>query len=154
MDRELHGRPNGVNPNGMRALATRVLPHALAFATGAATGFVLTFTHGHYLVDVAGATLPLGLLGGLAIVAALLAGMRLAFAERSAPSAAAAGVILASAALALPSANGSLYGPGDPVGYAWVVGPALLAIVIIGWPSPQRGGRVRATYPTGARESS
>jgi N-acetyl-1-D-myo-inositol-2-amino-2-deoxy-alpha-D-glucopyranoside deacetylase len=121
------------------AIAARVLPLVFAFATGAATGFVLTFTHRQYLVDVVGLTVPLGLIGGLAIVAALIAGMRLAFAERAAPIAAAAGVILGSAVLVLPGNSGSLYVPDDPIGYVWAVAPTVLAIVIIGWPSRRSG---------------
>ena len=103
-------------------MAARVFSIVLAFATGAGIGFVLTFTHRQYLLEVAGLTLPLGLIGGLAIIAALLTGMRLAFAERSAPIAAAAGVILGSAVLVLPGNSGSLFVPDDPVGYVWAVG--------------------------------
>ena len=121
----------------MTSIATRVLTLVLAFVTGAATGFVLTFVHRHYVVDLAGLAVPLGLIGALAIVAALLTGMRLAFGERAAPIAAAAGVILGAAVLVLPGNSGSLFMPQDPVGYIWAVGPAVLAIVIIGWPKPK-----------------
>lgn len=106
----------------------------LAFATGAAMGFVLTFTHRQYLVEVGPVTIPLGLIGGLAIVAALLAGMRLAFGERLSPIAAAAGLLVGAGILVFPGNNGSLYLETDPLGYIWVLGPTLLAIVIIGWP--------------------
>jgi hypothetical protein len=119
-------------------VAARVFSLVLAFATGAGTGFVLTFTHRQYVVELAGIAVPLGLIGGLAIVAALLTGMRLAFAERSAPIAAAAGVILGSAILVLPGNSGSLFVPDDPAGYVWAVGPTALALVIIGWPSARR----------------
>jgi hypothetical protein len=115
-------------------MAARVFTLVLAFATGAGMGFVLTFTHGQYIVDLGGVPVPLGLIGGLAIVAALLAGMRLAFGERVAPIAAAAGVILGSAILVLPGNSGSFFVPDDPVGYVWAVGPTALALVIIGWP--------------------
>jgi hypothetical protein len=118
-------------------MAARVFTLVLAFATGAGMGFVLTFTHRQYIVDLAGVPVPLGLIGGLAIVAALLAGMRLAFAERVAPIAAAAGVILGSAILVLPGNSGSLFVPDDPVGYVWAVGPTALALVIVGWPQPK-----------------
>jgi hypothetical protein len=125
------------------SIAARVFTLVLAFVTGAGTGFVLTFAHRQYVVEAAGLTVPLGLIGALAIVAALIAGMRLAFGERAAPIAGAAGVILGSAVLVLPGNSGSLFMPQDPVGYIWAVGPALLAIVIIGWPASQTG-RVRA----------
>ena len=128
-------------------MAARVFSLILAFATGAGTGFVLTFTHRQYIVDVAGAAVPLGLIGGLAIVAALLTGMRLAFAERIAPIAAAAGVILGSAVLVLPGNSGSLFVPDDPVGYVWAVGPTALALLIIGWPNARRYPKDREVTP-------
>ena len=111
----------------------------LAFATGAAMGFVLTFTHRQYLVEIGPLTIPLGLIGGLVIVGGLLAGMRLAFGERLSPILAAAGVMLGAGVLVLPGANGSLYLETDPLGYVWVLGPTVLALVIIGWPAPRRG---------------
>lgn len=125
----------------MTPIASRVFTLILAFATGAGTGFVLTFTHRHYVVELGDVALPLGLIGSLAIVAALLAGMRLAFAERAAPIAAALGVIAGTAVLTLPGNSGSLFLPDDPAGYIWAVGPPLLAVVIIAW--PQRRTRVR-----------
>jgi hypothetical protein len=143
VDRELHGRQGG----GLTAVAARAFTLVLAFATGAGTGFVLTFTHRQYIVDLAGVPVPLGLVGGLAIVAALIAGMRLAFAERIPPIAAAAGVILGSAILVLPGNSGSLFVPDDPVGYVWAVGPTVLAIVIIGWPQPRGRGEPQESLP-------
>lgn len=125
----------------MTAIASRAFTLVLAFVTGAGTGFVLTFIHGHYVVEWGDVPVPLGLVGSLAIVAALLAGMRLAFAERAAPIAAALGVIAGTAVLTLPGNSGSLFLPDDPAGYIWAVGPAVLAIVIIAW--PQRSTRVR-----------
>lgn len=124
----------------MTALA-RGVTLVLAFATGAAIGFVLTFTHRQFLVEVGPVTIPLGLLGGLAIVAALIAGMRLAFAERPAPMAAAAGVLVGAGILVLPGNNGSLYVDTDPIGYVWVLAPTVLAILIIGWPFGLRRAR-------------
>lgn len=142
MDGELLRGSDG----GLTVVAARVFTLVLAFVTGAGMGFVLTFTHRQYVVDLAGVSVPLGLIGGLAIVAALLAGMRLAFAERIAPIAAAAGVILGSAILVLPGNSGSLFVPDDPVGYAWAVGPTALALVIIGWPQPRAKREPRATW--------
>jgi hypothetical protein len=135
----------------LNAIAARAFTLVLAFATGAGMGFVLTFTHRQYIVDLAGVPVPLGLIGGLAIVAALLAGMRLAFAERIAPIAAAAGVILGSAILVLPGNSGSLFVPDDPVGYVWAVGPTALALIIIGWPQPRAARRkpMASIPPTG-----
>ncbi|HWH97962.1 MAG TPA: PIG-L family deacetylase, partial [Pseudolysinimonas sp.] len=88
-------------------MGARIFSLVLAFAAGAGIGFVLTFVHGQYLVAWAGLVVPFGLIGALAVVAALLAGMRLAFEERVAPIVAAAGVIFGSAVLVLPGGDGS-----------------------------------------------
>jgi N-acetyl-1-D-myo-inositol-2-amino-2-deoxy-alpha-D-glucopyranoside deacetylase len=106
----------------------------LAFATGAALGFVLTFIHRQYVVAVGPVDLPLGLIGAIAIVAALLLGMRLAFGERIAPVAAAAGALVGSAVLFLPGSGGALFDDSDPLGYVWMLAPTVLAIAIAGWP--------------------
>lgn len=119
-------------------MAARAFSIVLAFATGVGTGFVLTFMHRQYVVELGVVPVPFGLIGGLAVVAALIAGMRLAFGERTAPIAAAAGVILGAAVLTIPGNSGSLFAPDDPLGYVWAVGPTVLAIVIIAWPSPLR----------------
>lgn len=116
-------------------MTARILTLVLAAVVGAAVGFVLTFTHRQYVVEAAGLDLPLGVVAGLAIVAALLVGMRLVFADRVVPLAGGAGVVLASALLALPAANGSVLVLDDPVGYAWALGPALLTVVVVVWPA-------------------
>lgn len=125
----------------MTAIASRAFAFVLAFVTGAGTAFVLTFVHGHYVVEWGDVSVPLGLIGSLAVVAALLAGMRLAFAERAAPIAAAVGLIAGMVVLTLPGNSGSLFLPDDPAGYIWAIGPTVLAIVVIAW--PQRSPRVR-----------
>ena len=115
-------------------MITRVLTLVLSFVTGAGIGFVLTFTHRQYVVELGELSLPLGLIGGLAIVAALLSGMRLAFGDRLAALAAAAGVVLASVALIVPTRGGSALVLEDPISYAWAIGPTVIGAVIIGWP--------------------
>jgi hypothetical protein len=111
-----------------------VVAAALALVLGAAVGFVLTFAHRQFPVEVLGIRVPLGLVAALAIVAALLVGFRLAFGDRWIAVAAGAGVVLASAVLALPGAGGSLLVLGDAAGYLWAFGPALLALLVIVWP--------------------
>jgi len=119
-------------------MITRVLTLVLSFATGAGVGFVLTFTHRQYIVELGDLPVPLGLIGGLAIVAALLAGMRLAFGDRLAALAAAAGVVLASVVLILPTRAGSALVLEDPISYTWAIGPTVIAAVIVGWPARRR----------------
>lgn len=115
---------------------TRVLSGLLCFAIGAGIGVVLTFTHRAYLVELGGVPVPLGLLGALAIVAALLIGMRLGFGDRAAVFVAGCGVVLASVVLAFPVGAGSVLVLADPIGYAWALGPALITLATVFWPSP------------------
>jgi hypothetical protein len=119
-------------------MITRILTLILAFVTGAGMGFVLTFTHRQYVVELGGVHVPLGLIGGLAIVAALLVGIRLAFGDRFAALFAAAGVVLASVALILPARGGSALVLEDPISYAWAIGPTVIAALVIGWPVRRR----------------
>jgi hypothetical protein len=109
---------------------TIVLASAFAFVVGVATGFVTTFTHHQF--D------PWGLIAGLAIVAALVTGFRLVFGGRVIAAAAALGVVASTAVLALPGAGGTVLAPADPIGYIWAFGPAVLALVVVLWPSRRR----------------
>jgi hypothetical protein len=109
---------------------TVVLASAFAFVVGVATGFVTTFTHHQWA--------PWGLVAGLVIVAALVAGFRLVFGGRVIAAAAALGVIASAALLTLPGAGGIVLAPADPIGYIWAFGPALIAVVAVLWPSRRR----------------
>jgi N-acetyl-1-D-myo-inositol-2-amino-2-deoxy-alpha-D-glucopyranoside deacetylase len=119
-------------------MITRVLTLILAFVTGAGMGFVLTFTHRQYVVDWGDLRVPLGLVGGLAIVTALLAGIRLAFGDRLAALLAAAGFLLAAVALIVPARGGSALVLEDPISYTWAIAPTVIAAVVVGWPARRR----------------
>jgi hypothetical protein len=69
------------------------------------------------------------------------------FASRIIGAAAAAGVIGATALLTLPGAGGTVFVLSDPIGYAWAIGPALLAVVALAWPNPASGRKGSATRP-------
>lgn len=116
-----------------------VLGVAFAGAIGLASGIVLTFTHRQFA--------PWGLVLGLVLVIALLAGFRLAFGGRMHAAAAAIGVVVAAAILALPGAGGSVLVVDDPLGYVWALGPAVVAAVVLAWP------RARPPRPVQAPES-
>lgn len=120
-------------------MIARIISAVLAFAVGGAVGFVLTFTHRQYVVG----GVPWGLIGALAIVAALLVGMRFAFADRIAPVAAGAGVLGATALLATRSVGGSVLVADDVLGYVWAIGPAAITLVV----ALVRAPRPRAAYP-------
>lgn len=113
---------------GSTHLLARAGVALLAFAVGALVGVVTTFTHRQLP--------PWGLLAGLAIVAALLAGIRLAVPGRLATAAAGLGVVAAVGFLALQSAGGSVLVADDPLGLVWAIGPALIAVVAVAWPRP------------------
>ena len=108
-------------------IVTVVLASAFALAIGAAVGFITTFTHRGLP--------PWGLVAGLGVILALVLGFRLVFASRIIGAAAAVGVVGATALLTLPGAGGIVFPIEDPIGYAWAVGPALLSLIALAWPS-------------------
>jgi N-acetyl-1-D-myo-inositol-2-amino-2-deoxy-alpha-D-glucopyranoside deacetylase len=109
----------------------------LALVIGVVIGVVTTFAHRAYPIDI-GIRVPLGLVAGLAIVAALLVGFRLVSPKRTLAVAAAVGVVGAIAVLAFPGTGGSLLVIDDPIGYIWAVGPVAIAVVAVGWPRRRR----------------
>ncbi|MEO5535447.1 MAG: hypothetical protein ABIR17_09995 [Pseudolysinimonas sp.] len=118
-------------------MAARLIAAALALVTGAAAGFVLTFVHREYVVETSGVPIPLGLLGALAIVVALVAGFRFAFSDRLMAIGAALGIEVMIVLLAtLPVFGvGATLVANDPLGYAWAIGPAVLCTLVILWPA-------------------
>jgi N-acetyl-1-D-myo-inositol-2-amino-2-deoxy-alpha-D-glucopyranoside deacetylase len=107
-------------------LAT-VLASIFGIIIGAAVGLVTTFTHHQFA--------PWGLVAGLAVIAALLAGFRLVFDSRIIAAAAALGVLLATAALVLiPGAGGTALVVDDAIGWIWAIAPTVIAVVIVSWP--------------------
>lgn len=124
-------------------LAARIFTIVLAAITGAGVGVVLTFTHRQYVVPVAGIPVPLGLLGGLAIVTALLVGMRLAFGDRIAPLAAGLGIVAAIGILGIPLPSGSTVYVNDGIDYVWILAPVVIAAVVLFWPERRAVRRPR-----------
>jgi N-acetyl-1-D-myo-inositol-2-amino-2-deoxy-alpha-D-glucopyranoside deacetylase len=110
------------------AIITIALASLFAFVVGVAVGFITTFTHRGLP--------PWGLVAGLAIIAALVLGFRLVFASRIIGGAAAVGAIGATALLMLPGAGGTVFVLGDPIGYAWAIGPTVLAVLALAVPNP------------------
>ncbi len=116
---------------------------ALAVLLGAGVGIVTTFTHRQWPV----AGVPLGLLAGIAIVAALLVGFRLAFPGRLTAAAAALGVVGAIVLLGMPTAGGDVLLVGDAVGWTWAVAPVLVAAVVVAWPASGARSGLPAARP-------
>jgi N-acetyl-1-D-myo-inositol-2-amino-2-deoxy-alpha-D-glucopyranoside deacetylase len=109
------------------AIVTVVLASVFALAIGAAVGFVTTFTHRGLP--------PWGLIAGLAVILALVLGFRLVFSSRIIGAAAAVGAIAATALLTLPGAGGTAFVIDGPIGYAWAIGPSVLAVAALAWPN-------------------
>ncbi len=104
-----------------------------ALLIGLVVGTITTFTHRQTLM-LGSIAVPWGLIAGLAVVVALVAGFRLVFASRLVGGATGVGVVVASAVLALPGAGGSVLVVDGPVGYVWAIAPAVLTFVIVVWP--------------------
>lgn len=111
-------------------IITLVIAAVFAFAIGLTTGFIGGFTHR--------LTAPWGLLAGIAIVVALVAGFRLVFGSRIIAGAAAAGAVVATGLLTLPGAGGVVLVLDDPLGWIWALAPLLLSAVIIALPRRSR----------------
>ena len=107
----------------------------LALVLGAALGLLGTIGHQY--------APPVGLLLSLLAVAGLVGGLRLIFDGRLIPSLAALGVLGTEAALALPGMGGSVLIPSNGLGYAWIIGPVLIAVIALGWPRIERRERRR-----------
>lgn len=112
------------------AILSIALAALFALIIGFAVGFVTTFTHRQLV--------PWGLVGGLAVIAALVVGFRLVFDSRIIAAAAGLGAILATAALMLPGAGGTAFVIDDPLGYIWALAPTVLTAVIVLWPRSRR----------------
>lgn len=119
-------------PDRAGALAS-VLTAVFALVIGGAVGFVLTFTHAQLA--------PWGLIGGLAIVAALLAGFRLVFGSHLIAAAAGIGVLAAASVLALPADAGVMLaftGATGTAGTVWAIGCVVIALGAAVWPEGRR----------------
>ncbi|WP_430645681.1 histidinol dehydrogenase [Agromyces sp. GXS1127] len=117
-----------------RPLGSRIGTYAIAFAIGVVYGTVATIGHRHAL-EVFGIAIPWGLVAGLVGVGALLIGIRLVAGGRGAATAAAAGVVATVAVLALPGPGGSVLVADGVVGTVWAIGPAIVSVLVVAWPS-------------------
>ena len=133
----------------------RVVVALVGALIGLVYGAIATVGHRQSL-RLGDVTIPWGIVAALAGVAALLIGLRV-LAGRLAAGAAALGVIAIVALLSLPGVGGSVLIPATLVGTIWAVGPALVSVMIVAWPSMsavRRGGArpnaPAATEPTPA----
>ncbi|WP_353827246.1 histidinol dehydrogenase [Agromyces sp. SYSU T0242] len=121
------------------SLGSRIGVWAIAFAVGAVYGVIATIGHRHAW-QVGEVSIPWGLVAALVGVAALLVGIRTVAGGRGAAIAAAVGLVATVGLLALPGPGGSVLVVDGVVGTIWAVAPALIAVLVVAWPSlPSRG---------------
>jgi hypothetical protein len=120
-------------PEAAAGGANRFVVALVSFAVGAVYGALGTVGHRHQL-RFGDVVIPWGLVAALVGVAALLIGIRLMF-SRLAAGAAALGVIAIVGLFTLPGVGGSILVPGTLAGTIWAVGPALISVFVVAWPS-------------------
>lgn len=132
----------------------RALGIAGSLVAGLLVGAVGTFKHSYGVSVVTGQGLPVGLVLGIAMVAAFVGALRLSFDTRWYAVAGAVGVVLAIALLALPGfSGGSTIILSNTVGTVWSVAPALAVAVVVAVPrrrarpAPVSGGILAESPP-------
>ncbi len=88
--------------------------------------------------------LPYGLIIALVAVALLLVGLRLVLTSRIGAIFAAVGVLAALGFLSQPSVGGSVLVPANIAGYVWILGPSVIALIVLAWPRTARRPRPEA----------
>src|SRR3954451_9576601 len=110
-------------------MLNRIVGWVLLVLAGALVGAVGTVAHQstvHWGMDV-----PLGLIGSLAAYTALLVGLRLPGHGRMPALAAALGTIATILLFSQKSAGGSVLIPNNLLGQIWLVGPILIAALVV-----------------------
>ena len=115
-------------------LAVRAGTFAFSLVLGIVYGSVATLGHRNE-IRIGDIVIPWGLAAALVGVLALLLGLRLVAGGRLAAAGAAVGIVGTVALLTLPGPGGSVLVAGDIVGTVWAVGPALIAVLVVAWPS-------------------
>ncbi|MCU1514879.1 MAG: hypothetical protein JWO10_1969 [Microbacteriaceae bacterium] len=134
-----------------QGFGTHVLAYILALVVGLSIGGIATVNH--QLSTVAsGITVPWGIIVSIAIIAALLVGLRIVFPGRIVTGIAAIGVLVAIAALSLVDSGGTVIVPANAAGYTLTYGPVVIAMVVLAWPAAgtfRRDKIVTTTNPKG-----
>ncbi|AGW41898.1 hypothetical protein O159_18750 [Leifsonia xyli subsp. cynodontis DSM 46306] len=117
-------------------MLSRIVSAVLLLLLGAIVGGVGTVVHPIALEW--GVSIPLGLIGSLLAVAALLAGLRFLGHSRVPAALAAAGTLGTILLFAQQSPGGSVLVPDDALGQSWLVAPFLIVAVALAWPDLSR----------------
>ncbi|HEV7949659.1 MAG TPA: PIG-L family deacetylase [Glaciihabitans sp.] len=134
MFRRVHRvHPHGLTPFAEQSVGVKIFAAVLGLAVGIVVGAILTVAH-EASVTIGGLPIPYGLIAAIVIVTCLLVGLRLVFGTRTVAAAAAAGLVIAVAALSLRSAGGSVLVGQTSSGFVWAIAPTLIAVIVVGWP--------------------
>jgi N-acetyl-1-D-myo-inositol-2-amino-2-deoxy-alpha-D-glucopyranoside deacetylase len=120
----------------------RVVVCAGALLLGAVVAAIGTVVH-QVRPQVLGVGIPVGLVLSLLVVAALLAGLRLAFDSRLVATLGAVAFLAVVNLLSMRSAGGSVLIDDSPLAYWWVYTPVAIAFLVLAWPRLPARGRVR-----------
>jgi peptidoglycan/LPS O-acetylase OafA/YrhL len=120
-------------------MLSRIVNAVLLVVAGAVIGGIGTVAH--QITVTWGVTIPIGLIGSLLCFTALLVGLRLLSDSRWPALCAALGAIAVILLFTQQSAGGSVLIPNNLMGQVWLVGPILIAAVVVAWPD-LRGSRL------------
>jgi hypothetical protein len=114
---------------------SRIVSAILLVLAGAAFGAIGTIAHQSSVTW--GIPIPLGLIGSLLAFTCLLVGLRLLGHSRLPALLAALGAIAVILLFTQESGGGSVLIPNNLAGQVWLIGPILIAAVVIAWPDVQ-----------------
>jgi hypothetical protein len=125
----MHGRP----------LSSEALAGAsVAAIAGLLVGTLGTFKHRAGVSALTGTGVPYGLVLALAMVAAVLLALRVAFGTRLYAAAAGVGVVAAVVIFGRPGPGGSQVVLPDLVGLVWWIAPVVIALLVVVVPGRRR----------------
>jgi hypothetical protein len=123
-----------------RPLSFEVVARALvAMIAGLLVGTLGTFKHQAGVDAATGTGVPYGLVLAVAMVAAVLLALRLAFGTRLYAAAAGVGVVAAVVIFGRPGPGGSEVVPPGAVGLVWWIAPLVIALLVVAVPGRRRG---------------
>jgi len=124
-------------------MLSRIVSAILLVLTGALFGVIGTIAHQSSVTW--GVPIPLGLIGALIAFAALLIGLRLLGHSRLPALLAALGAIAVILLFTQQSGGGSVLIPNNLAGQVWLVGPIVIAAIVLAWPDVRGRRPARST---------
>ncbi|ANF31120.1 hypothetical protein A0130_04985 [Leifsonia xyli] len=124
-------------------MLSRIVSAILLVLTGALFGVIGTIAHQSSVTW--GVPIPLGLIGALVAFAALLIGLRLLGHSRLPALLAALGAIAVILLFTQQSGGGSVLIPNNLAGQVWLVGPIVIAAIVLAWPDVRGRRPARST---------